>query len=110
PYASFTGHAHNNYLEHLATTGILGLWCLLSFHFFWGLESYRRQDPLAKLALPLVVSLSFSGLFQYTFGDGENLFFIMACYALSQYPLLRGVSQTEKQAGRMRQEQQGEIV
>lgn len=80
----FGGHAHNNVLEHLASTGLLGAIFIILFHIFWVLEMFKRDDLLAMIALPFVVNFATSGLFQYTFGDGENLFLIFAIYALSQ--------------------------
>jgi len=80
----FAGHAHNNFLEHLASTGIIGLLVLLLFFFFWALEMYYRDDVWGKIIFPFIISLVISGMFQYTFGDGENLFLIMIIYSLSQ--------------------------
>lgn len=84
PFDSFGGHAHNNFLEHLASTGLPGFIALLLFHLFWLLEMYRRDDLIARLTFPFVIGFTISGQFQYTFGDGENLFFIMAVWAFSQ--------------------------
>ena len=80
----FGGHAHNNFLEHLASTGILGFTALLIFHFFWMKEMFRRNDLMGRLVFPFIISFFISGQFQYTFGDGENLFFIMGIWMLSQ--------------------------
>jgi O-antigen ligase len=82
-FPSYGGHAHNNFLEHLASTGIIGAIFFLLFHIFWFLEIYKRNDVMAAITLPFIVNFTFSGLFQYTFGDGENLFLILGIYALS---------------------------
>ena len=84
PHPEFAGHAHNNFIEYLASTGIFGLSAILLFHLFWFLEMFKRNDRTALLIPPLCVSLFISGQFQYTLGDGENLFFIMTVWALSQ--------------------------
>lgn len=78
----FGGHAHNNLLEHLASTGIIGFMCLLLWKCYWVVESYRREDFIGKISLPFAVSFIGSGLVQYTFGDGENLFLILSFWAL----------------------------
>lgn len=67
------GHAHNNYLEHLATTGAFGFMALLFFSLAWILESYLYWP----LMFPVAISFFVSGQVQYTFGDGENLFFLL---------------------------------
>lgn len=84
PHKNFAGHAHNNFFEHLATTGILGFMILVFFHLFWFWEELSTKSRLSVLTLPFVVNLFVSGQFQYTFGDGENMFLIMSVYALSQ--------------------------
>ena len=88
-FSNFGGHGHSNFFEHLASTGILGFMALLLFHFFWFLESYRRQDLFGEILAPFVISLFVSGQFQYTLGDGENLFLIMVLYSLSQVNVVR---------------------
>ena len=80
----FGGHAHNNFIEYLASTGILGLLMLFLFHLFWFMEVYKRKDIVSNIVLPFVVALFVSGQFQYTLGDGENLFLIMIVWTLSQ--------------------------
>lgn len=80
----FAGHAHNNFFEHLASTGIIGFLALLFFHLFWFLEMMKRKDVVGDITLPFIVAFSVSGLFQYNVGDAENLFMIMMVYALSQ--------------------------
>lgn len=83
----FRGHGHSNFFEHLASTGFIGLVLLLLFHIFWTIETYKRKDLIGFVLFPFTINFFFSGQFQYTFGDGENLFLIMALYALSQINL-----------------------
>jgi O-antigen ligase len=83
-YTHFGGHAHNNFLEVLASTGALGLLAILLFHFFWLTEILARNDGWEVVLLPFFVGFVVSGLFQNTFVDGENLFLIMTVYTLSQ--------------------------
>ncbi len=90
PHKEFLGHAHNNFLEHLASTGLIGLIAFILFHLFWLKEMYDREDIIAKLTFPLIIALIISGQTQYTLGDGENLFFLMFIYALSQISLRKG--------------------
>ena len=72
-YPEFGSHAHNNYLEHLASTGLVGFIAVVFFSLAWILESYQ----IAPLFFPLALSFFISGQVQYTFGDGENLFLLM---------------------------------
>ena len=83
-YPEFIGHAHNNFLEHLASTGFIGFFLLILFHIFWFIESYQRKDPLGDCSIAFVVALTLSGMVQYTIGDGENVLLIMMFYAITQ--------------------------
>lgn len=84
PYKEFYGHAHNNYLEFLVSTGIFGFISIVCFVGFWLWEVWKREDDLGIILLPFVISFAFSGLFQNTINDGENMFVIMFLYSLSQ--------------------------
>ena len=77
-----SGHAHNNFLEHLASTGFFGSLSFLLFSLSWLVSCYRREDIVGRISFPVVVSFIVSGMFQYTFGDGENLFLLMLLWAL----------------------------
>lgn len=86
-YPNMNGHAHNNFLEHLGSTGIPGALAFFLFTVLWAWEMFKREDIIGEVGLVFVVSFTISGLFQYTFGDAANVFFIMGVYALTQvYP------------------------
>lgn len=87
-FPNFQGHGHSNFFEHLGSTGFVGLLLLIIFHVFWIRETYLREDLIGFVCFPFVINFLLSGQFQYTFGDGENLFMIMAVYAISQLPQL----------------------
>ncbi|MCP4914356.1 MAG: O-antigen ligase family protein [Oligoflexia bacterium] len=87
PYESYGGHAHNNLLEHLASTGFIGFIVTLLFFGSWLFEMYRRFDLIGWIGFPFVSSFIISGQFQYTFGDGENLFLIMGFWMITQLKL-----------------------
>ena len=78
----YGAHAHNNFLEHLASTGFMGALSFVLFTLSWLIHSYQREDVVGKISFPVVVSFIISGMFQYTFGDGENLFLLMLLWAL----------------------------
>lgn len=86
PQLDFAGTAHNNFLEHLASTGILGFLCMVLFHLFWAYEMWKRDDLIGQIGLAFISSLFISGQVEYTLGDGETLFFIMFVYAWTQIP------------------------
>ena len=90
-YADFGGHAHNNYLEILAGSGIFAFLSLLAFLTYWWREVWARADDLTIILIPFLVSFLFSGLFQNTITDGENMFVIMFIYTVSQ-----GISKKQK--------------
>lgn len=92
-YNDFGGHAHNNYLEHLASTGIFGFIALVFFSLFWAYENFKRDDLISRLTFPFIVSFIVSGQVQYTFGDGENLFLIMTIFMISEAASIRVFTQ-----------------
>ena len=86
PYhESYLHHAHSNYLQVLATLGILGLISYFYFLFnifYFGIKRYlanlTKPTIIAKhnycLALSIILattSLMISGLFEYNFGSGQ---------------------------------------
>lgn len=80
----FGGHAHNNFLEMLASTGIIGFTSYIIWLVLWFIEIYKRNDIVSKISLPLFVAFIISGLTQSTISLGVNLFFIMGAYAIFQ--------------------------
>ena len=82
PWPDHAGHAHNNFLEHLAATGAPGAIAFILFCLSWIIDCWRRRDVLGKIIFPVTVSFVVSGAVQYTFGDGENLFLLMLLWAL----------------------------
>ena len=84
PHKHFIGHAHSNYLEFLAGTGLLGFLSFMSFTIFWIIELFKRNDDISVIFLPFVYIFAMTGLFQSTIIDGENTFVVMFIYGLSQ--------------------------
>lgn len=83
----FCGHAHNNYLEMLASTGILGGIFFIAWQLFWFREMFEQGSLVHKISLPMLVVLVVGGITQATFSLGANLFLIMPWYAISQTKL-----------------------
>ena len=79
----FCGHAHNNFLEILADSGIFGFISFTLWIFFWIIELIKKNNFQAQLIIPLIAVFLVSGLTQATFTLGANLFLIMALYAFS---------------------------
>ena len=92
-YPEFSGHAHNNFLEHLASTGIVGFMALFLFHFYWSLESFRGTSLISRLSFPFCICFIVGGLPQYTFGDGENLFLILNLWAIGQVGNMKSIEE-----------------
>lgn len=82
--AYFKGHAHNIFLEFLATTGIIGFGSFVLWLIFWFCEMYQRNDIIALVAMPVIISFSVAGLTQSTFVLADNTFFMTAFYAFTQ--------------------------
>ncbi|MBP9673644.1 MAG: O-antigen ligase family protein [Bacteriovoracaceae bacterium] len=86
-HTDFVSHTHNNYLEFLAGTGLVGILSFLLFNLFWFIESWKRHDALGVILIPFIIAFNVSGLFQATIIDGENTHLILFIYALSQLHL-----------------------
>jgi O-antigen ligase len=80
----FRGHAHNNFFEILASTGLLGLICFVGWLWFWFKEMLDRNDVISNMGLPFIIVFVVGGLTQSTISLGINLFFIMSAYSLTQ--------------------------
>lgn len=81
---NFGGHAHSNYFEMLASTGIVGFMFFVLWQLSWFVEMYKRDDILGKLGVAFIAVFVVGGLTQATFTLGANLFFIMPVYAITQ--------------------------
>ena len=86
---TYCNHAHSNYLQILATTGIIGTVAYLYLLFASLLAALRAAEPspesiqnksaeaaafdqvLGLGVLIVIVSLMVSGLFEYNFGTGQ---------------------------------------
>ena len=80
--AYFKGHAHNNFLEFLATTGAIGFFFFVAFIYFVFQESFTRSDFLARIMPSLMVAFIAGGMTQSTFILADNTFFITGFFAL----------------------------
>lgn len=85
--ASEGSHLHNNFMMILATTGIFGFICFLTFFvliFLKQIKFYlRNKDPLFRSltlgSILVMISFQISGIFDWNFGDHEvvTLFFFL---------------------------------
>jgi O-antigen ligase len=94
PFPNFAGHAHNNFLEILATTGFIGAFFFALFCISWLFESYRFHS----ISLPFALNFIISGTVQYTYGDGENLFLILNFWALTVLSFVAARNKLKKEA------------
>lgn len=78
--ADIRSHAHNNFLEVLATTGFIGFILFMLWNFLWFIEQFKIQQRIDLIVLPLIFTILFGGLTQATLSLGVNLFFIMFIY------------------------------
>ena len=77
-----SGHSHNIYLEVLATQGAVGITFLLLFLLYSFKASLMIKGPESFIALGFFSNFCLSGLFQNTFGDSENLQFMLIIWAM----------------------------
>lgn len=80
----FSGHAHNNFFEVLGSTGAIGFIFYLAWLGLWFKEMMDRDDLIARIGLPFIITFVMGGLTQSTISLGINLFFVMGVYALTQ--------------------------
>jgi hypothetical protein len=92
PGNHFTSHAHNNFLDLLASTGLIGL---LAFLFWWGVlfvsagKSFRAAPKeerwLPAAAIASLLAFQVNGLTQVNFADGksQHTLFLMAGVVLA---------------------------
>ncbi len=83
----FCGHAHNNFLEILSTTGGLGLLFFIGWLSCWIYETYKKDDLKAKLSFPMIAVFVVGGLTQSTFTIGASLILITPMYLLMNIKL-----------------------
>lgn len=80
----FGSHAHNNFLEMLASTGVIGFIAFVVWLALWFIEMYKRNDVISKISIPFIIVFIVGGLTQSTISLGINLFFVMAAYSIGQ--------------------------
>ena len=83
-YPFVTDQVPNDYLEILASTGIVGLMFYLVFLGAWLREMFVRDDLMARISFPLIIGVMTAGVFHFTMGDRVYFPFLMVLYALSQ--------------------------
>lgn len=83
PKPEFQGHAHNDLLELMASTGFFGAFLFLTWLILWFSEAWKTGGLSRSLVIPFVVAFLVSGLTQVTFSDSENIVFVMFVYAIS---------------------------
>ncbi len=86
PQNWYVGHAHNNFLEAFAATGVLGGLAFVGFCAFWGRETWHSRWG-RTIFFPSVAAFVVSGLFENTFYDGEVITMLMLLYVASQIVL-----------------------
>lgn len=100
----FGGHAHNNYLQMMSTTGLLGTICYLFFILSFLLSTHRLWLEIPRThywhrvivlgALGAQVCMHAGGVTQWNFGDAEvnHLYiFILAMVAYLSERYARGI-------------------
>lgn len=87
-------HAHNNYFEAFASTGVLGALALIGFLLFW-LREVGETRKTRILFLPAIVGFMVAGCFENSFTDGEITCLVMGFYVASQ--LMRGAESSMEQ-------------
>ncbi len=86
-HKDFNGHAHNNHLEILATTGTLGFIAYFMWLFFWLKEILKaKSSPWYLFLISLLVYFVISGLAQSSIIDSEFSFTFYTFFGLT--PLL----------------------
>jgi O-antigen ligase len=89
PEPLWEGHAHNNYLEIFAGMGIIGFLPFAIWLFGWLIDSFKRDDMIARLCFPAIIVIIIGGLTQNTMTDGSNVFFFMIIYSLFNLRIIK---------------------
>jgi len=72
----------------IADTGIVGTLLFISFIISWFVESYKRQDIIGQISMPVIVAFSTGGLVHSMFITGTTTAVILlSFYLISQLPL-----------------------
>ncbi len=77
------GHAHNNFMQMLGDTGIIGLtgFCIMFGSFiYWSWK--RRENVFAVMALAATAGFLFHGLTEYNFGSSGSIKLFWLVFAL----------------------------
>ena len=91
PRIRFQGHAHNNYLEAFASTGVFGGVLLIGFMIFWFVEAW--QCFITRLIYaPAIAGFAAAGCFENSFFDSEVVFVVMFHYVICQFVLKGGMA------------------
>lgn len=75
-------HAHNNFLEIAAGTGMIGLSAYLMWLIFWFYESLKGNQLVKILVIPFFVTFLITGLFELTL-DHRLAIILFFFYALT---------------------------
>jgi len=96
----FAGHAHNNALDFLAATGLLGFlgWVVWSLGIAWIAWRTKKSNPNFNLFSALIAAwivFQINGLTQVNFWDGKVLHTTMFTIGLALYLSIREKVQSE---------------
>ncbi len=86
PFRYFKGHAHNNYLEAFAGSGVPGGLLFCGFCLAWLREGFGSRRCRLFL-VPSIVAFCVSGMFESTFIDSETVNIILLLYLATQLVL-----------------------
>jgi O-antigen ligase len=81
---NFNGHAHNNFLEVLVGTGVVGFVFYLLWLLSWGYEILQKDKSYSMIYFPLFIAFIVAGSTQSTIVLAPNVFFVMMIYYLSE--------------------------
>lgn len=81
-FTNESAHAHNNYLEILGSSGLLGFLFFMLWLFYWTLETLKHKE-WRSYSLVVIGTFLTLGLFQSTFIDSEYIFTLLALYAMN---------------------------
>lgn len=83
PAPEFQGDAHNDFLELMASLGLVGFSVFVAWILMWIREVYKRSKLDRAFVYPFIIAFLVSGLTQVTLATSECLFFLTAFYAFS---------------------------